>query len=277
MVSGKLYVCGTPIGNLEDASIRLLKTLRKVDIIACEDTRHTIKLLNRYKIKNKLVSYHEHSSKAKEDYILEELLSGKDVALVSDAGMPTISDPGEALVRKVINTGIEIEVIPGPSACTAALAISGLHSEAFIFAGFLPNRQARRREVLTQIQGESRTVIFYEAPHRLLQTLQDMEAIMGGERQIAIARELTKKHQEMQQGSAEELRQHYEENPPRGEICILIPAKDTIDDEVDMDQIVAETVDLINKGIDKKEALKIKAREYKVKKSDIYKYFIDED
>lgn len=275
MISGKLYVCGTPIGNLEDASIRLLKTLRKVDIIACEDTRQTIKLLNRYKIKNRLISYHEHSSNAKEDHILQELLNGKQVALVSDAGMPTISDPGEDLVNKAINAGIDVEVIPGPSACIAALAISGLDSSAFIFIGFLPNRQSKRREALSGLQSESRTMILYEAPHRLLDTLGDMEVVWGGQREIAVARELTKRHQELRRGAIHDIKVHYEQNPPRGEICLLIPALALEPEELTMEQIVEETIELINQGIDKKQALKIKAREHKVKKSDIYKYFID--
>jgi 16S rRNA (cytidine1402-2'-O)-methyltransferase len=143
---GKLYVCGTPIGNLEDASIRLLKTLRMVDMIACEDTRHSIKLLNHFKIKNKLISYHEYSNPERENYIIEKLKMGSNVALISDAGMPVISDPGESLVRQAINAGIEVEVIPGPSACTAALAISGLDSGSFVFVGFLDSKAAKRRE-----------------------------------------------------------------------------------------------------------------------------------
>ncbi len=204
MTSGTLYVCGTPIGNLEDVSIRLLKTLRAVDIIACEDTRHTIKLLNRYKIKNRLLSYHEHSGIGREDYLLAELQAGKNIALVSDAGMPTISDPGEHLVRKAIAAGIEVDVIPGPSACTAALAISGLDSSAFIFLGFLPTRRNPRRAVFQQLKEESRTVIFYEAPHRLLDTLLDLQAVMGEEQPLSIGRELTKQYQEMRHGSLKE-------------------------------------------------------------------------
>ncbi len=275
-MSGKLYVCGTPIGNLEDASIRLLKTLRRVDIIACEDTRHTIKLLNRYKIKNRLLSYHEHSSPKKEQYILDELSNGSSIALVSDAGMPTISDPGEGLIRKAIAAGIEIEVIPGPSACTAALAISGLDSSSFVFIGFLPTKKGKRQEMLGSFQKQLRTVVIYEAPHRLIATLEEIAVIMGEEQPIAVFRELTKIHQEARQGTVTEVKNYYQGNPPRGEICLVIPIQEAQSGPVDMEQIMQETLDLINSGIEKKEALKMKAREYKVKKSTIYKQLLEQ-
>lgn len=275
MTAGILYVCGTPIGNLEDVSIRLLKTLRAVDIIACEDTRHTIKLLNRYKIKNRLLSYHEHSGIEREDYLLEELKSGKNMALVSDAGMPAISDPGEHLVRKAIAAGIKVDVIPGPSACTAALAISGLDSSAFIFLGFLPPRRNSRRAALQELKEENRTVIFYEAPHRLIDTLADMQTVMGEEQMLTIGRELTKQYQEMRRGSLKELYDYYTRHPPRGEICMLLPGRQRLVPEADMEQIISETAQLIKNGMEKKEALKMKAHEYGIKKSILYKYFID--
>ena len=275
MTLGTLYVCGTPIGNLEDVSIRLLKTLRAVDIIACEDTRHTIKLLNRYKIKNRLLSYHEHSGLEREDYLLEELKAGKDIALVSDAGMPAISDPGEHLVRKAIEAGIKVDVIPGPSACTAALAISGLDSKAFIFLGFLPTRRNPRRAVFQELKEESRTVIFYEAPHRLLDTLLDIQEVMGEEQELTIGRELTKQYQEMQRGSLKKLYDYYTQHPPRGEICLLLPGRQKLAPEADMEQIISETAQLIMNGTEKKEAFKMKAHEYGIKKSILYKYFVD--
>ncbi|MEA1960568.1 MAG: 16S rRNA (cytidine(1402)-2'-O)-methyltransferase [Bacillota bacterium] len=271
---GKLYVCGTPIGNLEDASIRLLKTLRKVDMIACEDTRHTLKLLNRFKIKNKLVSYHQFSSEQKEDYIIEAIREGKDVALVSDAGMPTISDPGENLVRRALEAGVEVEVVPGPSACTAALVISGLTSAAFVFEGFLPPKQKRRREMLTRIADEKRTVILYEAPHRILDMLEDMEEVFGQERSLVIGRELTKKYQEIQRGTVSELTSYFQINAPRGEFCILIPVREEEMKDIDMEQIAEEIKEMMKQGIEKKEAFKMKARQYNVKKSDIYNYFV---
>jgi len=244
-------------------------------MIACEDTRHTIKLLNRFKIKKKLLSYHEHSSPEKENHILEYLKKGCNIALVSDAGMPTISDPGEGLVRKAIAAGIDVEVVPGPSACITALSISGLDSSSFVFAGFLPAKSGKRRAMLESLSREPRTVILYEAPHRLLDILEDMLAILGEVRPITITRELTKIHQEVKRGPIGEIISYYRENPPRGEICLLIPAQEKEEVPTDWEQILRETVELINSGIDKKEAFKMKAREYKVKKSTIYNKLLD--
>jgi 16S rRNA (cytidine1402-2'-O)-methyltransferase len=275
MEPGTLYVCGTPIGNLEDVSIRLLKTLRRVDLIACEDTRHTIKLLNRYKIKKNLISYHEHSSNEREDHLLQEILSGKNVALVSDAGMPCISDPGQELVKKAIEAGINIEVIPGPSAVTAALAISGLDSSSFIFYGFLPRQRNLRRSLLKDMQEESRTVIFYEAPHRLLASLADMKELLGEEQPLTIGRELTKQYQEMQRGTVAELLDIFQIRTPRGEICLLLPGRQRVQPTADLEQIANETEQLIKQGVDKKEAFKMKAHEYGIKKSLLYMYFVD--
>ena len=275
METGKLYICGTPIGNLDDVSIRLLKTLRKVDLIACEDTRITIKLLNRFKIKTRMISYHEHSKREKEDYLIAQLLQGQNIALVSDAGMPTISDPGEELIRRALQTGIQLEVIPGPSALIAALALSGMDTSAFTFAGFLPQRRSRRREELEQLQSEQKTIILYEAPHRLRECLLDIVEIMGAERKLAIARELTKKHEEIRRGTAGELLHHFSASPPRGEICLLIaPAEDKAA-ETNWELIIAETEELINLGMDKKEAFKIKAKNYGIKKNELYKYFVE--
>ncbi|MDD2510543.1 MAG: 16S rRNA (cytidine(1402)-2'-O)-methyltransferase [Syntrophomonas sp.] len=274
MKTGKLYICGTPIGNLEDVSIRLLKTLRKVDLIACEDTRMTIKLLNRYKIKTRMISYHEHSKREKEDYLIDQLLQGQNIALVSDAGMPTISDPGRELIKRSWSAGIELEVIPGPSALTAALALSGMDTSAFLFLGFLSPRRSRRREELGQLQSEKKTIILYEAPHRLRESLADIAEIMGNERKLAIARELTKKHEEIRRGTAGELLEHFSSSPPRGEICLLIaPAKEK-PAEKDWDLIIAQTEALISLGMDKKEAFKMKANEYGIKKNELYKIFV---
>lgn len=273
---GRLFVCGTPIGNLEDVSIRLLKTLRQVDIIACEDTRHTLKLLNHFKIKNKLVSYHQFSDKSKEDYLLQEMENGKQIALVSDAGMPSISDPGQELVQRAIAAGITIEVVPGPTAVTTALTISGLDSTSFIFAGFLPNRRNRRREVLQEMGEEKRTVIYYEAPHRLVDTLLDIEEIMGANRQIVVARELTKTYEEIIRDSVEKVRNHFSLNPPRGEICLLVAGKkEEANLCPDLDKIIEEVNELIELGHTKKEAFKMKALEYRISKSIIYNYYVE--
>lgn len=272
---GTLFICGTPIGNMDDASIRLLKTLRKVDMIACEDTRHTIKLLNRFKIKNKLVSYHEYSSREKEDYLIEQLLAGKNIALVSDAGMPVISDPGQTLVKRAAEAGIRMEVVPGPAALIAALAVSGLDSREFIFAGFLPERSAKRKQELQRYLNETRTVIFYEAPHRLVAALNDMETVLGGERQAVAARELTKIFEEVKRGSIKELKEIFTQSPPRGEICLLLAGADRTSETKDIKEIAAEINILVQAGMDKKEALKIKAREYHIKKAILYKYFVE--
>lgn len=270
---GILYICGTPIGNLEDVSIRLLKTLRTVDFIACEDTRHTIKLLNRYKIKKKLISYHEHSNLNREDYIINQLLEGKNVALVSDAGMPGICDPGERLVQKAIENDLDIEVIPGPSAAVSALAVSGLDTSTFVFEGFLPRQASKRIETLERNKEESRTVIYYETPHRLMKTLQDIHTVLGAKRQIVLVRELTKKHQELIRGNIDEIIDRFKQQSPRGEICLLIGGKPEEPIEFNVDQLIKEVDDLIGKGMDKKEAFKMKARQYNLQKSVVYKYF----
>ncbi|MDD3023200.1 MAG: 16S rRNA (cytidine(1402)-2'-O)-methyltransferase [Syntrophomonadaceae bacterium] len=273
-INGTLYVCATPIGNLEDVSIRLLKTLRKVDIIACEDTRHTLKLLNHYKIKNQLISYHEHSSRKKEDYLLEELGNGKSIALVSDAGMPGISDPGQELVRRAADLALNVEIIPGPSALISALVISGMDSSTFLFAGFLPSKRKQRKEIIQELKDEMRTIILYEAPHRLLDTLADITDVMGAERKLAVARELTKKHEEVRRCNAAEMWEHFKSNPPRGEICILIAADEIVPKEISLESVCEEVEQLIGSGMDKKEAFKMKAREHKIAKSLIYNYFI---
>ncbi len=272
---GKLYICGTPIGNLEDASIRLLKTLRRVDMIACEDTRHTLRLLTRYHIKKPLLSYHEHSKPEKEEHIIKLLEAGRNIALVSDAGMPSISDPGERLVKKAIAAGIDLEVIPGPSALVSALALSGMDTGAFIFEGFLPARSSPRRARLEALKDESRTIILYEAPHRLLSCLNDIKTILGEERLLAVVRELTKIHEEVKRGSAAELWTYYSLNPPRGEISLVIAGKPAAAETKTLPAIALEVEELLQKGMDKKEAFKLKAREYGIKKSTLYKYFLE--
>jgi 16S rRNA (cytidine1402-2'-O)-methyltransferase len=272
---GKLYVCGTPIGNLEDASIRLLKTLRQVDIIACEDTRHTLKLLSHYHIKKPLLSYHEHSNPEKEDYIIELLKEGKKIALVSDAGMPAISDPGQRLVKKAITAGVNLEVIPGPSALVSALAISGMDTTAFVFEGFLPARSSKRRERLEALKDERRTIILYEAPHRLVACLEDIKLILGQARSLAVARELTKVYEEVKRGSVGNLIEYYRFNSPRGEISIIIEGKPETVETRSLEEIAREVEDLLLQGMNKKEAFKLKAREYGIKKSTLYNYFLE--
>lgn len=269
---GKLYVCGTPIGNLEDVSIRLLKTLRKVDLIACEDTRHTIKLLNRYRIKKRLVSYHKYSQPRQEDFLMAELSDGKAIALVTDAGMPGISDPGSGLIQRAISMGVEMEVVPGPTAIVTALIMSGIDCNGFVFAGFLPRQSGKRQETLNELKQEKRTVVFYEAPHRLLPVLKDIEHIWG-DREMAVARELTKIHEEILRGTVSGHLRHFTLNPPRGEICLVVSGYEEPPKTADLDVIKGEVDELIKGGISKKEALRRKAREYGMKRSEIYNYY----
>lgn len=270
---GTLFICGTPIGNLEDVSIRLLKTLRQVDAIACEDTRHTVKLLNRYHIKKKLVSYHEYSTMEREDQLLDFVASGKNLALVSDAGMPVISDPGSRLIKKANERHIPVEVVPGPSACIAALVLSGLPGNPFIFMGFAPEKAKARKAFFAALKEETRTVIFYEAPHRLAASLADLREEVGDDRPVSTVKEITKKFQEMRPGTAQSLCEYYAENEPRGEFCVVVGGYEPKTEEKPLEEIVQETEALIASGVNKKDAIRQKAKEYGMAKSDLYKCF----
>jgi len=271
---GTLYVCATPIGNLEDASIRLIKVLRKVDIIACEDTRRTAKLLQRYRVTTRMTSYHQHNLREKENWLINMLLSGRSIALVSDAGMPGISDPGELLVKRALVEGIKVEVVPGPSALVAALAISGMDTSRFVFEGFIPARAAERQAFLKRLVSEERTIILYEAPHRLLRTLKDMEEIWGA-RRLAVARELTKVHEEVVRGTPAELKEHFMLNPCKGELTLVVEGYREEQETVAKETLLREIEELMEKGIEKKEAFKMKAREYGLKKRDIYDLYLE--
>jgi 16S rRNA (cytidine1402-2'-O)-methyltransferase len=229
--------------------------------------------LNKYKIKKKMISYHEYSDPKREDYIVDLLLQGKKIALLSDAGMPGISDPGEKLLQKVLSQPVEIEIIPGPSAAISALAISGLDMGAFIFEGFLPRQAGKRKEMLKKNLEESRTLIYYETPHRLLKTLYELQELLDSNRKVVVVRELTKKHQEIIRGNIDEIVERFKEGEPRGEICLLIGGKVSETLPLEKDKLVEEIEELIQQGMDKKEAFKLKARQYKVKKSLIYKYY----
>jgi len=217
---GTLYVVGTPIGNLEDITLRALRVLKEVDLIAAEDTRTTRKLLSHHGIRTPLTSYHEHSGPAKREQLLETLKE-QDVALVSEAGMPGLSDPGYRLIREAIARGIPVVPIPGPSALVTALAVSGLPTDSFLYLGFSPRRQGERRRWLESVANEPRTLVVFEAPHRLQASLRDMAEILGN-RQVAIARELTKLFEEVWRGSLQEAIAHFEETPPRGEFTLVI-------------------------------------------------------
>ncbi|MGE5398571.1 MAG: 16S rRNA (cytidine(1402)-2'-O)-methyltransferase [Chitinophagales bacterium] len=273
-MKGTLYVCSTPIGNLEDASFRLVRILSEVDLIACEDTRHTRVLLNHFNINKPTISYHEHNSKEREETLVSRLNQGQSIALVSDAGTPGISDPGYPLIHRAAQEGIRIEVIPGPSALIAALVVSGLDTDRFVFEGFLPARASQRVKRLEEIIQEQRTIILYEAPHRLLKLLEDINNIMG-DRQVAVIRELTKIHEETRRGSLADLIKHFEEHPPRGEITVIVEGNKQKPKNADLSTIVQEVKDLVAGGMEKKEALKLKAQEYKVKKGELYMKFVE--
>ncbi len=221
---GILYVCATPIGNLEDSSLRLIRILKEVDLIAAEDTRHTKRLLDHFEINTSTTSYHEHNIKDKTSYIVDQIVQGKNIALVSDAGMPGISDPGEELIKEAIKSGIKIEVIPGPSAVISALAISGCSTKRFVFEGFLPREGKMRRRILRDMIEEKRTMVFYESPHRLLKALKDIMTIFGN-RNICIARELTKIHEELFRGNVEESISHFAAKEVLGEITMIVDGK----------------------------------------------------
>jgi 16S rRNA (cytidine1402-2'-O)-methyltransferase len=220
--AGTLYVCGTPIGNLGDITLRALETLRGVSVVAAEDTRQTAKLFQRHGLSTPTVPYHEHNAVRETPRLVGRLLKGESVALVSDAGMPGISDPGEALIQAAIAAGIPVVPIPGPVAAISGLVVSGLPTDRWVFEGFLPREGKARRRLLRELASESRTLVFYEAPHRLIDTLTDLSAAFGGDRPVAIARELTKTHEEVFRGSLETAGRHFSAEPPRGEITLVV-------------------------------------------------------
>ena len=275
-MSGKLYVVGTPIGNLGDFSPRALETLQNCSFIAAEDTRVTLKLLNRFEIKKPLVSYYEHNIRERGQEILARILAGEDCAVVTDAGMPCISDPGEDLVRLCAENGVETVVVPGPSAAVSALAVSGLPTARFSFEGFLSVKRTSRMEHLEAVRGDPRTLIFYEAPHKLVSTLTDMLEAFG-DRRIALARELTKVHEEVRRTTLAGAAAHYAENPPRGEFVLIVegaPPKKT--EPPDFREAVELTLELAAQGTSLSEAAKEAARRTGYKKGELYKAALKE-
>ncbi|MCD7906000.1 MAG: 16S rRNA (cytidine(1402)-2'-O)-methyltransferase [Clostridiales bacterium] len=268
-MAGKLYICGTPIGNLEDISLRALRILKEADLIAAEDTRNTVKLLNSYDIKTPLTSYHKFNEEEKGKKLIEKLKAGANIALVSDAGMPGISDPGEVLINMCIDEGIEVSVVPGPMAFVSALVLSGIGSRSFVFEGFLPSNKHMRKEVLKRLETEMRTTVFYEAPHHLTDTLKEIYAAAGN-RKAAAVREITKKHEEALRTELRELIDYFEENPPRGEFVIIIGGREE-KDKPEISLTVKEQFELfLKQGYDRKEAMKLCAKERGVSKKVIY-------
>lgn len=276
-MSGKLYICPTPIGNLEDITYRTLRVLNEVDLIAAEDTRHSIRLLNHFEISKPLTSYHDHNKDTKGDYLISKLLEGENIAVISDAGMPGISDPGELIVRQAIENNIEIEVLPGATAFVTALVGSGLNTYKFAFEGFLDRDKKVRRQQLEEVKEERRTVIFYESPHRLKETLKDMLKILGN-RKISVNRELTKKYQEIIREDLETVINIFNEREVKGEFVLIVDGfkgekvvKNDYENLTDREYVEH----LIENGMDKKEAIKIVCKDRKLKKDVVYQQVLD--
>lgn len=272
---GELFVVGTPIGNLGDMSPRAVETLASCDFIAAEDTRVTVKLLNHFEIKKQMIAYHEHNRAERGPSIVERLLGGETCALVTDAGMPAISDPGEDLVRLCHENGIKVSSVPGPSALITALALSGLSVSRFTFEGFLSVNKKSRRDRLSEMVNESRTMVFYEAPHKLKATLADMYSVLG-DRNIALVREMTKIHETVIRTTLGEAVKRYETETPRGEFVLIIEGKEGTAQSESEDSIdaVALARELMEKGFSASEAAKQAARQSGTKKGDIYKELV---
>ncbi|MDO8886312.1 16S rRNA (cytidine(1402)-2'-O)-methyltransferase [Candidatus Oleimmundimicrobium sp.] len=271
MKKGKLLICATPIGNLKDITLRVLETLKEVDLIAAEDTRHTRKLLSHYDIRTKLTSYHEHNEAAKAKELLHKLTKGSHVALVSDAGTPGLSDPGYCLIKACIENGIDVEVLPGPSAAISALVISGLPTDSFIFQGFLPRKKGERCKILTELALNTKTLIFYESPHRIKAFLEDSLEIFGN-RKMALVRELTKKFEEVIRGTISEVLEKIKEKKPLGEMVVVIEGakKAKKGPRPGEKEIQSKVVNLINQGFTKKEAIQMVSKELELPKRIVY-------
>lgn len=281
-MAGKLYLCATPIGNLEDMTYRVVRTLKEVDLIGAEDTRNSIKLLNHFEIETPMQSYHEFNKYDKAKELVQMLLDGKNIALITDAGTPGISDPGEELVKECLENGIEVTSLPGASACVTALSMSGLSTQRFCFEAFLPKDKKRLKNVLKELQNETRTIIIYEAPHRLAKTLKVLEEALGN-RRVSINRELTKKYEESFLTTLKEAREKYEAEEPRGEFVLVIEGK-SFDDIEQQEQQKWEEMSLedhmkiyLEQGLDKKAAMKKVAKDRGVAKRDIYNQLVQEE
>ncbi len=274
-MAGKLYLCATPIGNLEDMTYRVVRTLQEADLIAAEDTRNSIKLLNHFEIKTPMTSYHEYNKIEKGKKLVEKLQSGMNIALITDAGTPGISDPGEELVKMCYESGIEVTSLPGAAACITALTLSGLSTRRFAFEAFLPTDKKEKQEILKELANETRTMILYEAPHRLIKTLKELRDTVGN-RKITICRELTKKHETAFATTLEEAISYYESNEPKGECVLVLEGKSRTEireEEVSRweEMSVEEHMEYyLSQGIEKKEAMKRVAKDRGVGKREIY-------
>ncbi len=279
-MSGKLYLVPTPIGNLKDITLRALEVLKMVDVVACEDTRQSLKLLNHFNIKKTLISYHKHNENGKSEDIIEMLKEGKNIAIVSDAGTPGISDPGEVIVKKCIEENIDFEVLTGATAITTALVYSGLDTTKFIFRGFLPRENKDRKPIIDDLVNRTETLVFYEAPHRILNTLEFLYENLG-DRKIAICRELTKMYEDIIRMTLGEAIKYYKENSPRGEYVLILEGKSL--EELQEEErskwnnlsVEEHIKTYIEEGFSKKDAIKKVAKDREMPKSEVYKYSIN--
>lgn len=278
---GTLYLCATPIGNLEDITFRVLETLRSVDLIAAEDTRNSIKLLNHFEIKTPMTSYHEFNKFDKGAQLIEQLLEGKNIAVITDAGMPGISDPGEELVKMAYEAGVTVTVLPGACACVTALTLSGLSTRRFRFEAFLPADKKERKEVLEELKNETATIVLYEAPHRLTKTLSELFSALG-ERRLTVCRELTKKHETAFRTTLLEAMSYYEENEPKGECVLVLEGADReamkkAEQEAFSELSLEEHMErYLSAGMSKKDAMKAVAADRGVSKREIYAQLLEE-
>ena len=278
-MAGKLYLCATPIGNLEDITFRVVRTLKEADVIAAEDTRNSIKLLNHFEIKTPLTSYHEFNKYDKAKVLLSRMLGGENIALITDAGTPGISDPGEELVRQCYEAGVEVTSLPGAAACVTALTLSGLSTRRFAFEAFLPADKKEKAAILEELKSETRTIIIYEAPHRLKKTIAELLSVLGNRRLTAV-KELTKLHENVFLTTFEEALDYYEENEPRGEFVLVIEGrkieelkkeKEASFQEMDINEHMKLYLD---NGMDKKEAMKAVAVDRGIPKREVYKMLL---
>ena len=274
-MQGKLYLCATPIGNLEDITLRVLRTLQEVDLIAAEDTRNSIKLLNHFDIKTPMTSYHEFNKIEKAHQLVEKMQAGTNIALITDAGTPGISDPGEELVKIAYEAGIEVTSLPGAAACITALTLSGLSTRRFAFEAFLPMDKKERQAVLAELARETRTMVVYEAPHRLKKTLQELLGVLGN-RSVTVCREITKKHETFWKTTLQEASDFYAEEEPKGECILVIEglSREAIEKEAQQKweaMSIEEHLQMyLDQGIEKKEAMKLVAKDRGISKRDVY-------
>ena len=280
MGQGMLYLCATPIGNLEDITFRVIRTLKEVDLIAAEDTRNSIKLLNHFEIKTPMTSYHEHNKVEKAKVLVDKMRAGTNIALITDAGTPGISDPGEELVRQCHEAGIQVTSLPGAAACITALTMSGQPTRRFVFEAFLPFDKKERADVLEELKNETRTIIIHEAPHHLAGLIDELTGVLGGDRSVSICKELTKRYEKVWKTTLEEAAQFYKSQQPRGEYVLVIAGRDRqelkLEKQKSWDAMsIQEHVAMYeNQGIDRKEAMRMAAKDRGISKRDVYQQLL---